>query len=116
MEYATSVFAALSDPLRLRCLALMAREGELCVCELGQALQVSQPKISKHLAILREARLVRDRRESQWVYYAISSDLSSWASQAVGAAVAALETDATHLDDHARLLDKAARPHRQRAA
>jgi ArsR family transcriptional regulator, arsenate/arsenite/antimonite-responsive transcriptional repressor len=72
-------FRILGDQTRLRVLALLAREGELCVCELSGALDEIQPKISRHLALLREAGLVLDRRQGQWVYYRLNPKLPGWA-------------------------------------
>jgi ArsR family transcriptional regulator len=70
-----------ADPTRLRALLLLAREGELCVCELTHALHVSQPKISRHLAQLRNAGIITDRRDAVWVHYRLSDQLPSWAAQ-----------------------------------
>ena len=61
---------ALSDGTRLRILAML-REGERCVCELQDDLDVAQSRLSFHLKVLREAGLVSDRREGRWSYYAI---------------------------------------------
>ena len=72
-------FKILGDLTRLRTLALLCREGELCVCELTYALGEIQPKISRHLALLREAGIVLDRRQGQWVYYRINPKLPDWA-------------------------------------
>jgi len=116
MEYVSNIFSALSDPIRLRCLALMAMEGEVCVCELTHALQAAQPKISKHLAALREVGLVRDRRDAQWVLYAIAQDLPDWTTQAVEAAVRGATASAIHAGDAARLASMAGRPSRSRCA
>lgn len=104
MEYASSLFAALSDPLRLRCLALLARQGELCVCELTHALSEAQPKVSKHLAVLREAGVVRDRREAQWVLYALADDVPQWVADAVAAAVRGVSGSTSCGNDAARLV------------
>ncbi len=71
-------FKMLSDNTRLRALMLMQRKGELCVCELTHALNLSQPKISRHLAQLRENNIVETRREGQWMYYRISPTLPEW--------------------------------------
>lgn len=73
-------FAALADETRLRVLMLLATEGELCVCELTHALAQPQPKISRHLALLREHGIVVDRREGLWVHYRIHPDLPAWAA------------------------------------
>lgn len=62
------LFKALGDETRLRIVALLSH-GELCVCHLEEALQLSQPKVSRHLATLRAAGVVEHRREGTWVYY-----------------------------------------------
>lgn len=62
------LFKALADETRLRIVALLSH-GELCVCHLEEALRLSQPKVSRHLATLRAAGVVLDRREGTWVYY-----------------------------------------------
>jgi len=69
----------LADSTRLRSLILLQAEGELCVCELTHALDDIQPKISRHLAALREAQVVLDRRAGQWIYYQINPRLPEWA-------------------------------------
>jgi ArsR family transcriptional regulator len=65
------VFKALGDPVRLRLLSMIAsREGsEVCVCEMTPAFDVSQPTISHHLRLLREAGLIECERRGTWVYY-----------------------------------------------
>lgn len=78
-------FKTLSDATRLRLLVLLSREGELCVCELTHALGEIQPKISRHLALLREAGVVLDRRRGQWVYYRLNPALPGWAQTVIGA-------------------------------
>ncbi len=62
------LFKALADETRLRIVALLSH-GELCVCHLEDALGLSQPRISRHLATLRASGVVEDRREGSWVYY-----------------------------------------------
>lgn len=59
---------ALSDETRLRIMALLFQK-EMCVCEICDVIEESQPKVSRHLAKLRDAGLVRDERQSQWVFY-----------------------------------------------
>jgi len=76
---APTFFRMLADGTRLRVLMLLQRGGELCVCELTHALALSQPKISRHLAQLRESGLVLTERAGQWVYYRINPDLPVWA-------------------------------------
>lgn len=73
-------FKCLSEDTRLRSLLLIHELGELCVCELMAALDESQPKISRHLAQLRQCNLLHDERRGQWVYYRISPTLPTWAT------------------------------------
>ena len=66
---------ALSDETRLRIMALLYQK-EMCVCEICEVMGESQPKISRHLAKLRDVNLVRDERQSQWVFY-----MANWQSK-----------------------------------
>ncbi|WP_374601802.1 metalloregulator ArsR/SmtB family transcription factor [Arenimonas sp.] len=72
------VFKCLADETRARLAVLLARSGELCVCELTASLGESQPKISRHLATLRSAGLLSDRRDGSWVHYRINSAAPAW--------------------------------------
>lgn len=72
-------YKCLADETRLRSLLLITLQGELCVCELQQALDASQPKISRHLAELRACGLLRATRRGKWVYYDIDPALPDWA-------------------------------------
>ena len=74
----TEVFKCLADETRTRIALLVALEQELCVCELTEALQEIQPKISRHLALLRGCGLLEDRRNGQWVYYRLHPQLPEW--------------------------------------
>lgn len=67
------MFKALADPVRLRVLsAIGARAGgEACVCDVSDGLDVTQPTISHHLKVLREAGLVTSERRASWVYYRV---------------------------------------------
>ncbi|NJO43890.1 MAG: winged helix-turn-helix transcriptional regulator [Cyanobacteria bacterium CRU_2_1] len=64
-------FHALSEPLRINILDLL-RTKELCVCDLCEALEASQSKLSFHLKVLKEAELVRSRQEGRWIYYSLN--------------------------------------------
>lgn len=97
----TSLFKCLADETRTRLALLVAREGELCVCELTCALGESQPKISRHLAQLRSCGLLADRRQGQWVYYRLNPELPAWARDVLHTV---LEAPAAWLDDDARRL------------
>jgi DNA-binding transcriptional ArsR family regulator len=60
---------AVADPTRARILAVLLGAGELCVCHIEQALDVTQSRASRHLATLKRAGLLEDRREGAWVHY-----------------------------------------------
>ena len=75
----TAFYKCLADDTRLRCLLLIEQEQELCVCELTQALNLSQPKISRHLAQLRQFGILQDTRRAKWVFYGIHPQLADWA-------------------------------------
>ena len=65
-----NVFKALSEETRLRIVKLL-EHGELCVCDIVSALDMIQPKVSFHLAALKEAGLIKDRKQGKWVHYKI---------------------------------------------
>jgi ArsR family transcriptional regulator len=65
------LFRALGDDVRLRIVALLAH-GELCVCHIEEALGLTQPNASRHLAILRAAGVVAHDRRDKWVYYRLA--------------------------------------------
>ena len=71
MFKSVQLFRALADETRLRILNLLV-QGEVCVCEIEHALEIGQSKASRHLAYLRNAGLVTDRREGPWMYYSVS--------------------------------------------
>jgi ArsR family transcriptional regulator len=77
-------FAALTDPNRRRILALLRQGGEHCVCALYGTLDLAQPKVSRHLGVLRAAGVVATRREGLWVHYRIHPDLPDWAHAVLG--------------------------------
>ena len=70
MEELLSIFKALSDETRLRIVKLLEM-GELCVCDIVAALDIVQPKASFHLGVLKDAGLIKDRREGKWMHYRI---------------------------------------------
>jgi len=81
----TEVFKCLADETRARATLLIAEHGELCVCELMCALEDNQSKISRHLAQLRSAGLLLDRRQGQWVYYRLNPALPQWINEVLAA-------------------------------
>jgi len=99
----TAVFKCLADDNRVRMMLLIAREGELCVCELTCALNESQPKISRHLAQLRTCGLLVDRRQGQWVYYRLHPTLPDWVNQML---IVALQANTHWLSPDAKRLEQ----------
>jgi ArsR family transcriptional regulator len=106
-------FKALCDPTRLRMLVLLGCEEELCVCELTHALDEIQPKISRHLAQLREIGAVVDRRQGQWIYYRLNPALPGWARTVLTATTEGLVMQRPFSSDRQSLRNM---PNRPRAA
>ncbi|EYT22354.1 MULTISPECIES: ArsR/SmtB family transcription factor [Acinetobacter] len=75
----TDFFKCLSDQTRLDILRLVLAKNSICVCELTEQLELNQPKISRHLALLRNLSVLLDERKGQWVYYSLNPDLPEWA-------------------------------------
>ncbi|MFZ1386695.1 MAG: metalloregulator ArsR/SmtB family transcription factor [Thiolinea sp.] len=94
---------ALADQTRLRILNLLAQKPELCVCELTEALELAQPKISRHLAILREAGLLLDRKAGLWVHYRLHEDLKPWAKSVLSQLQLASQDEQIYQEDSQRL-------------
>ncbi len=81
-------YKALSDETRLKCVLMVSLKHELCVCELMSALDDSQPKVSRHLAYLRNKKLLLDQRRGQWVYYRLNPLLPDWVLSSIQATAA----------------------------
>ena len=73
LERLSALLGAVAHPKRLALVTALARR-ELCVCELVDLLELPQPLISHHLAALRQAGIVRDRRDAHWVYYSLAPE------------------------------------------
>ncbi len=71
MNELVTLFKALSDETRLRIIKLLEEE-ELCVCDITAALDMVQPKVSFHLSALKEAGLIKDRKEGKWIHYSLN--------------------------------------------
>lgn len=71
MNELVTIFKALSDETRLRIVKLL-EEGELCVCDITAALEMVQPKVSFHLSVLKEAGIIKDRKDGKWIHYSIN--------------------------------------------
>jgi ArsR family transcriptional regulator len=76
---------ALAHPIRLGMMERLARESEICACDLGDAFAVSQPTVSEHLRVLREAGLVRTRREGTTICYAAVPEALAEVAQVIAA-------------------------------
>jgi len=110
------LFKALADQTRLRCLVLLSGEGNLCVCELCYATGLSQPKISRHLALLRAQGIVVDHRQGQWVFYQIRPDLPQWMQEVLQVTSEGLCKQDLFANDRTRLTEMQSRPERCVAA
>ncbi|MDX2505543.1 MAG: metalloregulator ArsR/SmtB family transcription factor [Gammaproteobacteria bacterium] len=93
------IFKALSEPTRLRCLFLLVKEDELCVCELTHALALPQPKVSHHLANLRKAELVCDRKDGLWIYYRLNPELPQWVLEMIHATAEGIKNEEPFVND-----------------
>lgn len=86
------LFKALSEPVRIRLIALLRLKGELCVCELVTALELPQSVVSRHLAYLRNAGLALARRDGIWMYYQIDAGMT----RDVDTVLAVIEHNSSH--------------------
>ncbi len=86
VELAT-LLKALSDPVRLRLLSVVASRigGEACVCDISEGIEVSQPTVSHHLKVLRQAGLLTSERRGSWVYYRVNPEALQRLSDVLGA-------------------------------
>jgi ArsR family transcriptional regulator len=96
------LFAALSDATRLRLLNLMDGR-EVCVCYFVEILEQSQPKISRHLAYLRNAGIVTARREGKWMHYRMERPVSSEIAAILDATLRSFKVNRAMQQDLARL-------------
>jgi ArsR family transcriptional regulator, arsenate/arsenite/antimonite-responsive transcriptional repressor len=90
MDREAEIFQSLADPTRLRLIHLLVRRGEICVCELVDALGLPQYNVSRHLRILQHAGWLEDRKVGKWVYYRIQPELPLY-QRTILAAIAELE-------------------------
>jgi ArsR family transcriptional regulator len=97
------LFRALADRTRLRLLNLMG-DDEVCVCFLVEALAMSQPKISRHLAYLRRAGIVAARREGKWMHYRLRNPIDQHAAAILDTVRAYLNSNPQMQMDRSRLV------------
>jgi len=95
------LFKGLSDETRLNLVLLLREKGELCVCELTLILKESQPKISRHLALLKESGLLLDRRDGKWIHYRLSPHMPAWAAAVIEQAYQCQRDDILRLSQQA---------------
>ena len=100
------LFKCLGEETRLQIMLLVQNQGELCVGELVDVLQISQPKVSRHLANLRDCQLLDVRKSGQWVFYRVHDDLPEWANQVICQAVIAGEVELKALTNKLNLVDE----------
>lgn len=105
-------FSILSDPTRLRALMLIQAEREVCVCELTFTLNESQPKISRHLGLMRDMGIVESRREGTWMHYRIKSSLPEWSKEILRQVHAQLKVLSPYREDKKQLTQMSNRPER----
>jgi len=95
-------YIALADRTRRRILNLI-RKQEICVCFFTEVLEISQPKISRHLAYLRNAGIVSARRDGKWMYYSIVEPEDFYAAQILHGTLDWLKSDERMRKDYERL-------------
>ncbi|WP_325892177.1 metalloregulator ArsR/SmtB family transcription factor [Grimontia sp. NTOU-MAR1] len=103
-------FKLLSDETRVRCLLVIAREQKVCVAELTTALSESQPKVSRHLALLRSSGVILDTRQGQWVFYRLSDQLPGWMRKQIQGLVDSNCLKQEYQQDIKRLSEMKSRP------
>lgn len=101
---AETFFMALADKTRLRLLNLM-REGEVCVCFFVEVLREGQPKISRHLAYLRNAGIVKARRDGKWMYYKIAEPEDDFTAQVLRDTLTWLNSQEKLKTEYAKLIE-----------
>lgn len=87
MDCSVKILAALAEPTRLAAMLLLSDGGEHCVCELMEKLGATQSRMSRHMQVLKQAGLVTDRRDAQWVRYRLDTRMDSAARALVDAAL-----------------------------
>jgi ArsR family transcriptional regulator len=98
----TKLFRALGDETRLRIVALLSH-GELCVCHVERALDLSQPNVSRQLGILKAAGVVDSRRDGTWVYYRLVAQQHAAVETMLGTLARAFGSERAIRADHVKL-------------
>jgi ArsR family transcriptional regulator, arsenate/arsenite/antimonite-responsive transcriptional repressor len=103
-------YKVLADETRLRCLALIFENEEICVCEIMHALDLPQSKISRHLSIIKLNNVISQRREGQWVLYSKEPTLSEFKTQIIQMTIQELSKSSIFKQDKKRLSTMKNRP------
>lgn len=105
MNDLVAVAKAFADPTRVRILAAV-RHREVCVCELCDALGVTQSTLSTHLQVIRDAGLVNARKQGKWVYYSVRAESEQLLESVFGFFAPSLKADATIRQDTKKLTER----------
>ncbi len=105
MDQLAKTFKALSDESRLRILGILLNSDELCVCDIETVMGFTQTKVSRHLAYLKQAGFVEDRRQGQWMLYRIAKPKAEEQKKLLACVEGLLKADPAAQKD-ARLLAK----------
>ena len=97
------LFELLSDRTRRRVLTLLLDEREICVCRLAEALDLAQPKVSRHLAVLRESGVLVSRRQGTLILYRFNPALVGWAVRVISMMSEGAKLEPYHERDRVRL-------------
>jgi ArsR family transcriptional regulator, arsenate/arsenite/antimonite-responsive transcriptional repressor len=106
MDDFVAITKALSDPSRVRAL-LALRNGELCVCQIMELLELAPSTISKHMSILKQSGLVDSRKDSRWVYYRLvqDKDREQDIGKVINLSISLLEHDKQIIVDDAKMAE-----------
>lgn len=74
MDYTIEILAALANRNRLKIVGLLLEFNEICVCHFKDLLKISGASVSKHLAVLQKANILKSRRQGKWIYYSLAED------------------------------------------
>ena len=102
IEDFTVLMKALSDPNRVRAL-LALNSGELCVCQLIELFQLAPSTVSKHMSILRQAKLVESRKDGRWIYYSIAKNRSEMVDRLFKLVIASVSVSKEAINDKEQL-------------
>jgi ArsR family transcriptional regulator, arsenate/arsenite/antimonite-responsive transcriptional repressor len=102
MMESTTIFSALGNETRLRCLYLVATHDEVCVSEIVEALVIPQPSASKALNDLKQAGLLSAHKKANRHYFSVNTAIPEWTARVVDATVCGLRSSPIHTMDQKR--------------